>query len=134
MISVSDLMQVTHPGHRLFVRDKNIKDDEFPVFLDYCVCVCDRFSHYIQQYGTNSLITESSLLMVIEGMKEIDGCDDPAVVLPIREKLTEAIADFLTTCESMSRCFTNPSTIKNFYHKLGEKLHDEVVLYAGLLV
>ena len=132
MISVSDLMQVTHPGHRIFVRDANIKDREFPLFLDYCVFVCDRFKHYIEQYVASGLVTESSLMMVIESLKELEETDEPAEVLPIRVSLMNALMDFETTCESMSRCFTNPSILKQFYNKLGTRLRDEVVLYAGL--
>ena len=28
LVSVSDLMQITHPGHRLLVADKHIKENE----------------------------------------------------------------------------------------------------------
>ena len=112
MIPVTDLMQITHPGYQVYAlgADKSNPDIHLPVFLDYCTCVCERFRHYASQH-TERLVTENSLMKVIDIVKELDETDDPEIVFPLRGALLGASSEFLEHCEDMGNCFTTPYTM-----------------------
>mgnify|MGYP003117585082 FL=1 len=133
MIPVTDLMQITHPGYQVYSlgADKSNPDIHLPVFLDYCTCVCERFRHYASQH-TERLVTENSLMKVIDIVKELDETDDPEIVFPLRGALLGASSEFLEHCEDMGNCFTTPYTMRKFYQNLGSMVSTLTKRFAGL--
>ena len=83
-------MQITHPGHRLFISEKDIPDSDFPLFLDYVVHVFERFKHYAEEQNSARL-SDKSLYIIIDLMKSLNESDDPSTVIPLREDLKNAL-------------------------------------------
>ena len=131
LISVTDLMQVTHPGHRLFLSDRDIPDSDFPLFLDYIVHVFERFKHYAEEQHSGNL-SDRSLYVIIDQMKKLNETDEPIEIFPIREDLKNSLIEFEMMCDSMSRCFTSPLIVSSFYVRLGLRLKEQVSAYAGV--
>ena len=131
LISVSDLMQITHPGHGLFISEKDIPDSDFPLFLDYVVHVFERFKHYAEEQNSSRL-SDKSLYTIIDLMKNLNDSDDPSMVIPLREDLKNALIELEMMCESMSRCFTSPLVVSSFYIRMGMRLKEQVSAYAGV--
>jgi hypothetical protein len=124
-------MQITHPGHRFFASEKDIQNNDFPLFLDYVVHVYERFKHYAEEQHSGTL-SDRSLYSIIDQMKRLNDSDEPMSVFPIREDLKNSLLDFEMVCDSMSRCFTSPLIVSSFYTRLGERLKDQVAGYAGV--
>ena len=131
LISVSDLMQLTHPGHQLFISNKDINHSDFPLFLDYLVHVYERFRYYAEDQHSGRL-SDKSLYVIIDLMKKLNDTDDPSEVIPIREDLKNTMIEFEMLCDSMSRCFTSPLVISSFSVRLANRLREQVALYAGV--
>lgn len=131
MIPVSDLMQVNHPGYRVFCMGHSMSELHYPVFLDYCVNVCERFRFYAYQHN-GSVIIENSLMEVIENLKDLDETDEPEEVFPLREKIREACYKFKVHCEDMGDKFTRPDAIVKFYNTIGQLVVDVSFSYAGV--
>ena len=130
-IPISDLMQVQHPGFRAFSVGREMDSVYHPIFFDYCVCVCERFRHHAYKHNT-PLITENSLMQIIEYIKQIDGSDDPEVVFPLRENIRNACFNFVEHCEDMGGRFNNPTTITSFYDNLGTMVMYVAYDFAGV--
>ena len=124
-------MQVTHPGHRLFLSDRDIPDSDFPLFLDYIVHVFERFKHYAEEQHSGNL-SDRSLYVIIDQMKKLNETDEPIEIFPIREDLKNSLIEFEMMCDSMSRCFTSPLIVSSFYVRLGLRLKEQVSAYAGV--
>ena len=135
MIPITDLMQVTHPGYQVYTlgAERSKPDLHLPVFLDYCTCVCERFRHYASQH-TERLVTENSLMKVIDIVKELDETDDPEIVFPLRGALVSASLEFVEHCKDMGNCFKTPYTMKQFYHNLGAMVETLTKRFAGVEV
>lgn len=133
MIPITDLMQVTHPGYQVYTlgAERSKPDLHLPVFLDYCTCVCERFRHYASQH-TERLVTENSLMKVIDIVKELDETDDPEIVFPLRGALVSASLEFVEHCKDMGNCFKTPYTMKQFYHNLGAMVETLTKRFAGV--
>lgn len=131
MIPISDLMQVTHPGYNAFRHGMGMRESQFPVFLDYCVCVCERFRHYANQYS-DRLVTENSLFLIIDCIREMDETDDPEYFFPLRNRLREGCEAFQSHCSDMSKCFKTPMNIGNFYEEMGELVKEICFAFAGV--
>tara|TARA_B110001452_G_C15212671_1_gene420586 strand:- start:722 stop:1153 length:432 start_codon:yes stop_codon:yes gene_type:complete len=131
LVSVSDLMQITHPGHRLLVTDKRIKENELPMFLDYSVMVYGRFKHYAEN-NNNLRISDKSLLDIMDNLKELRETDEPSEVHVLRESLKGNLKEFRKVCKSMSNCFSSPLVVKSFYDAMSERMTNEIILYAGI--
>jgi hypothetical protein len=131
LVSVSDLMQITHPGHRLLVTDKHIKENELPMFLDYSVMVYGRFKHYAEN-NNNLRISDKSLLDIMDNLKELRETDEPSEVHVLRESLKGNLKEFRKVCKSMSNCFSSPLVVKSFYDAMSERMTNEIILYAGI--
>ena len=131
LVSVSDLRQITHPGHRLLVTDKSIKENELPMFLDYSVMVYGRFKHYAEN-NNNLRISDKSLLDIMDNLKELRETDEPSEVHVLRESLKGNLKEFRKVCKSMSNCFSSPLVVKSFYDAMSERMTNEIILYAGI--
>ena len=132
LVSVSDLMQITHPGHRLLVANKHIKENELPMFLDYSVMVYGRFKHYAEN-NNNLRISDKSLLDIMDNLKELRETDEPSEVYALRESLKGNLKEFRKVCKSMSNCFSSPLVVKSFYDAMSERMTNEIILYAGII-
>lgn len=130
LISVSDLMQITHPGHLHYTRDEDVLEKDFPLFLDYVVHVYDRFKHYAEQQE-NGRLSDRSLYAIIDCMKQLNETDEPSEVYPLRDSLKNYVLEFEVVCDSMSRCFTSPLIVNSFYSRLGVRVGQQVLKYAG---
>jgi hypothetical protein len=124
-------MQITHPGHRLLVTDKRIKENELPMFLDYSVMVYGRFKHYAEN-NNNLRISDKSLLDIMDNLKELRETDEPSEVHVLRESLKGNLKEFRKVCKSMSNCFSSPLVVKSFYDAMSERMTNEIILYAGI--
>tara|TARA_R110000822_G_scaffold21353_2_gene67696 strand:- start:580 stop:963 length:384 start_codon:yes stop_codon:yes gene_type:complete len=124
-------MQITHPGHRLLVTDKRIKENELPMFLDYSVMVYGRFKHYAEN-NNNLRISDKSLLDIMDNLKELRETDEPSKVHVLRESLKGNLKEFRKVCKSMSNCFSSPLVVKSFYDAMSERMTIEIILYAGI--
>ncbi|MHA2024012.1 MAG: hypothetical protein ACTSWQ_10160 [Candidatus Thorarchaeota archaeon] len=131
MISMSDLMQIEHPGYNVYSCGTDMEEEYYPLFMDYCVCVCKRFRHYAAQHN-NTLVTENSLMQIIDFLKEIEDSDDPAIVLPLREKIRSSCYEFRTHCEDMGKCFQTPPSMFSFYKNMGEIVSTIACDFAGV--
>jgi len=131
LVSVSDLMQITHPGHKLLVNDKRIKENDLPMFLDYCVVVYGRFKHYAEN-NNNLRISDKSLLDIIDNLKVLRETDEPSEVYVLRESLKGNLKEFNRVCKSMSNCFSSPLVVKSFYEAMSERMITQISLYAGI--
>ena len=131
LVSVSDLMQITHPGHRLFINNEHIKDNELPMFLDYCVVVYGRFKHYAEN-NNNLRISDKSLLDIIDNLKVLRDTDEPSEVHILRESLKGNLKEFNRVCKSMSNCFSSPLVVKSFYEAMSERMATQISHYAGI--
>lgn len=132
MINISDLMQITHPGHKHYISDKNVQDTDLPLFLDYCVNVVERFHHHSEKNFDIGLENKDCIVNIVSLMRNLDNTDEYEVVFNLRKKLDEELANFDYICEVMSQCFVSPSFVKDFYEKLSNKLNDEITSYAGI--
>ena len=126
MISISDLMQISHPGHRHYVSSYNLHDTDLPLFLDYCVNVVDRFNHYSMMNFKRGLDNTECIFKILQDT------DEPRDVFEIREKLMKELSNFEFLCDSMARCFVSPSFVKEFYEGLSSRLKNEISVYAGV--
>lgn len=131
LVSVSDLMQITHPGHRLFINNEHIKDNELPMFLDYCVVVYGRFKHYAEN-NNNLQISDKSLYDIMQDLKKMRETDEPSEIHILRQSLKGGLMEFRKICKSMSACFSSPLVVKSFYDALGDRLTEQIVIYAGI--
>lgn len=132
MINISDLMQITHPGHKHYISDKNVQDIDLPLFLDYCVNVVERFHHHSEKNFDIGLENKDCIVNIVSLMRKLDNTDEYEVVFDLRRKLDEELVNFDYICEVMSQCFVSPSFVKDFYEKLSNKLNDEITSYAGI--
>ena len=132
MISISDLMQISHPGHRHYISQKNIHDDDLPLFLDYCVTVVERFKHHSEKNFQTSLENKDCIVNIVDLMASLHMTDEPEHVFEIRKKLHKELSNFNYICTVMARCFVSPGFVKEFYENLSKKLNDEITVYAGL--
>lgn len=131
MIPISDLMQVTHGGFRAFKCGNNIEEEQFPLFLDYCLCVCERFRHYAEGYSER-LVTENSLMQIMDCIHELNKTDEPEKVFPLRYKLKACCDNFVRYCDDMGRCFDKPQSMTQFYSDIGKMVNMVVCDYAGV--
>jgi len=131
MIPISDLMQLEHPGYTVYSCGTDMPEEHYPLFMDYCVCVCKRFRHYAAEHN-NALVTENSLVQIIDFLKEIEDSDDPAIVWPLREKIRSSCFEFKTHCEDMGKCFQTPPSMFSFYKNLGEIVMTIACDFAGV--
>ena len=134
MISISDLMQISHPGHKHYVSSYNLHDTDLPLFLDYCVNVVDRFNHYSMMNFQRGLDNIDCIFKIVDLMKSLQDTDEPQDVFEIREKLMKEMSNFEFLCDSMARCFVSPSFVKEFYEGLSNRLKNEISVYAGVEV
>ena len=131
MIPISDLMQVNHPGYRVFCMGHDMTEVHYPVFLDYCVNVCERFRVYAHQHN-GSVIVENSIMQVIECLKNIDETDEPEDVFPLREQIRNSCYEFKSHCDDMGSKFTRPDAIAEFYDRIADLVIDVTFTYAGV--
>ena len=131
LVSVSDLMQITHPGHRFLISDYDIKESDLPMFLDYCVVVYGRFKHYAEN-NNNLQISDKSLYGIMNDLKKIRETDEPSEIHILRESLKGSLIEFRKICKSMSACFSSPLVVKSFYDALGDRLMEQIIVYAGI--
>ena len=124
-------MQITHPGHRLLISDKDIKENELPMFLDYCVVVYGRFKHYAE-HNNNLQISDKSLFGIMNNLKDIRETDEPYEVHILRESLKGNLTEFRKSCKSMSNCFSSPLVVKSFYDAISDRMSSQIIYYAGI--
>jgi len=132
MINISDLMQISHPGHRHYFSNKNVHDSDLPLFLDYCVNVVERFDHHSEKNFQIGLENKECINNIVVLMKKLDETDDYEIVHELRRNLHKELSNFDYLCEVMSKCFVSPSFVKDFYENLSDKLNDEITSYAGI--
>lgn len=132
MISIGDLMQITHPGHRHYTTEVNLHDSDLPLFLDYCVNVIQRFNHHHYESYQNNLDNIDCIIKIVDLTSKLQVSDDPKIVFDIRADLRKELANFEYLCDTMARCFVSPSFVIDFYHRLSDKLNAEIIAYAGL--
>ena len=131
MIPISDLMQITHPGYAVFRLGDDIEEEHFPLFLDYCLCVCERFRHYAEEYSER-LVTENSLVQIMDCIHELNRTDEPEEVFPLRYKLKVSCDNFASYCNDMGKCFDRPPSMVRFYSDIGKMVDMVVCDYAGV--
>ena len=66
MISIGDLMQITHPGHRHYSTEVSLHDSDLPLFLDYCVNVIQRFNHHHYETYQNNLDNIDCIIKIVD--------------------------------------------------------------------
>ncbi len=132
MISIGDLMQITHPGHRHYSTEVSLHDSDLPLFLDYCVNVIQRFNHHHYESYQNNLDNIDCIIKIVDLTSRLQDTDDPKIVFDIRADLRKELANFEYLCDTMARCFVSPSFVIDFYHRLSDKLNAEIIAYAGL--
>ena len=130
MIPISDLMQIQHPGYNAYRCGSDMDEDHYPLFIDYCVCVCRRFRYYATKHN-NALETENSLMQIIDFLKAIEDTDEPEIVLPLREKIRTSCFEFKEHCDDMGRCFQTPASMPLFYKNIGEIVSTIACDFAG---
>jgi len=131
MIPVSDLMQIQHPGYNAYQQGIDMDEEYYPLFMDYCVCVCRRFRYYAEKHS-NALVTENSLMQIIDFLKEVEDTDEPELVFPLREKIRIACSEFKEHCDDMSNCFQVPSSLPMFYSNIGDIVTIIACDFAGV--
>tara|TARA_R100000908_G_scaffold42361_1_gene19765 strand:+ start:6591 stop:7022 length:432 start_codon:yes stop_codon:yes gene_type:complete len=131
LVSVSDLMQITHPGHKFLISNYDIKENDLPMFLDYCVVVYGRFKHYAEN-NNNLQISDKSLYDIMQDLKKMRETDEPSEIHVLRQSLKGGLMEFRKICKSMSACFSSPLVVKSFYDALGDRLTEQIVIYAGI--
>jgi len=131
MIPISDLMQIQHPGYNAYRCGVDMDEDHYPLFMDYCVCVCRRFRYYATKHN-NALVTENSLMQIIDFLKAIEDTDEPEFVLPLREKIRTSCFEFKEHCNDMGRCFQTPASMPLFYKDIGEIVSTIACDFAGV--
>ena len=47
-------------------------------------------------------------------------------------QLRKELSNFEYLCDTMARCFVSPNFVIEFYHRLSDKLNNEIKVYAGL--
>ena len=119
-IVISDLLQMGHPGYRLMKQQRRITSKQLPTFLDYVSLIYQRFRYYINEESHGNLEYGSYLIEIMEALKTLTEEDDPAVVIPVREKLKSLLPHFEKECKRMGKCFTSPPFVKDFYTDLAE--------------
>ena len=80
MIPVGELMQSNHPGYRAFCLGETMQEVYHPVFFDYCVRVCDTFKRHADDHCNGErhpIVSENSLMRVIDCLKAVSETDDP---------------------------------------------------------
>tara|TARA_R100000152_G_C6781503_1_gene216117 strand:- start:341 stop:745 length:405 start_codon:yes stop_codon:yes gene_type:complete len=132
MIPISDLMQVNHPGYRAFCMGGDMDETYHPIFFDYCLKVCETFTVYAYRHYNKSLITANSLGDIIHALKTLSDTDEPEIVFPLREEIRNSCYAFIVHCEDMASKFKQPSTIKEFYEKLGLLVLTIACEYSGV--
>lgn len=132
MISIGDLMQITHPGHRHYNSDNSLHDSDLPLFLDYCVNVIEKFNyHHFNSYN-NKLENVDCIIRIVDLTTRLQHSDEPKEVFDIRAELRKELSNFEYLCDTMARCFVSPNFVIEFYHRLSNKLNNEIKVYAGL--
>ncbi len=124
-------MQITHPGHRLLISNQDVKENDLPMFLDYCVVVYGRFKHYAEN-NNNLQISDKSLYDIMQDLKKMRETDEPSEIHILRQSLKGGLMEFRKICKSMSACFSSPLVVKSFYDALGDRLTEQIVIYAGI--
>jgi len=135
MIPVGDLMQSNHPGYRAFCLGETMQEVYHPVFFDYCVRVCDTFKRHADDYCNGErhpIVSENSLMKVIDCLKAVSETDDPEEVFPLREKIRESCYEFMEYCAYMKSRFEQPSSVGRFYDELGRLVLSISCDYAGV--
>lgn len=132
MISIGDLMQITHPGHRHYNADFHLHDTDLPLFLDYCVNVIQRFNHHHYESYQNSLENIDCIIKIVDLTSSLQETDEPEDVFNVRAELRKELSKFEYLCDTMARCFVSPGFVIDFYHRLSKKLNAEISAYAGL--
>ena len=131
MIPIAELMQVGHPGYRVFLSGRNMSSDRYPLFLSYCLAVDEKFRYHAMEHN-GSTYTDDSLMRVTMLMRRLNETDEPEDVFPIREELRNAVYEFKHYCDKMSGRFTRPNSIREFYIELGDLVLDIAFDFAGL--
>ena len=130
MIPIADLMQVRHPGYRVFLTGRDMDREHYPTFLNYCIEVDKKFRYYAEEYGSH--YDNHSLSKIAMLMHQLEDEDNPYLVFPIREHLRDAVYEFKHHCDRMGAKFTRPDSIREFYAELGDLVIDMVFDYAGM--
>ena len=134
MIPVGDLMQQHHPGYRAFCLGDSMQEVYHPVFFDYCVRVCDTFKKHASEHSlsiSDIIISENSLMKVIDCLKAISETDEPEDVFELRESIRESCYEFMEYCCYMKSRFQQPASIGRFYEELGRMVLSISCDYAG---
>ena len=80
MIPIADLMQVRHPGYRVFLEGREISRDQYPLFLSYCLSVDKKFRYYAMEHN-GSTFTDDSLMRIAMLMRSLDETDEPELTM-----------------------------------------------------
>jgi len=123
-IVISDLLQMGHPGYRLLKQQSKITPKQLPTFLDYVSLIYQRFKYYINEESHGNMEYGNYLIEIMEALKTLTEEDEPAVVIPVREKLKSLLPHFEEECKSMGKCFTSPPFVKEFYTELAEMVNE----------
>tara|TARA_R100001079_G_C4423744_1_gene140950 strand:+ start:484 stop:897 length:414 start_codon:yes stop_codon:yes gene_type:complete len=134
MIPIGDLMQSNHPGYRAFCIGTSMKEVYHPVFFDYCVRVCDTFKRHANDHTSYNqpVVSENSLMKVIDCLKAISETDEPDEVFPLRESIRDSCYEFMEYCSYMKSRFEQPTSIAKFYDELGQLVLYIACDYAGV--
>lgn len=135
MIPVGDLMQQHHPGYRAFCLGESMQEVYHPVFFDYCVRVCDTFRKHSNEHSMKNseiIVSENSLMKVIDCLKSISETDEPEDVFELRELIRESCYEFMEYCCYMRSRFQQPTSVGRFYEELGRLVLSISCDYAGV--
>lgn len=133
-IVISDLLQMGHPGYRLLKQQRRITSKQLPTFLDYVSLIYQRFKYYVNEEAQSNLEYGNYLIEIMEALKTLTEEDEPAVVIPVREKLKSLIPLFEEECKRMGKCFTSPPFVKDFYTELAEMVKESAHEVMGPMV
>tara|TARA_R100000234_G_scaffold14155_1_gene7817 strand:- start:154 stop:549 length:396 start_codon:yes stop_codon:yes gene_type:complete len=116
-VPVIDLLQITHPGYSHINNNPNLS--HLPAILDYSRCLVERFEHY----GNIEVSSPEMFVIICKMFETLTQDDDPAVILPIREKLPYFLEQFEAMIGNMCRAFSTNYKIKSLYSELSEYLY-----------
>ena len=133
-IVISDLLQMGHPGFRLMKQQRKITPKQLPTFLDYVSLIYQRFKYYVNEESHGNMEYGSYLIEIMEALRTLTEEDEPAVVIPVREKLKSHLPHFEEECKRMGKCFTSPPFVKDFYTDLAEMVKESAHEIMGPVV
>ena len=125
-VSVTDLLQVGHPGFRITSSDIPITDDEIPSLLDFSRCLVERFNFY----GDIRVPTDM-FAVLCEAFQTLAENDEPEKVFPTRVVLNNTLSVLSEIFTDMTKAFPNDLFVRRFYNRVPFRLKEYAAILTG---